>query len=316
MTSTLASTSIARHSTSGQLRTSSRSERKPPCPHPARRAVRTPLARYTDRQGRPREVIVRRGLAGSVLVVDRDAITQEDCLLVAHLCADEPPQNAQLVCANYIHDVCTRAMRCRRLSDLDEHTSPLPDELTLTGDSAALKDAAIDAAGHSYRLERMPVGMLIPALRWCRSRSGLDGADVVSLRQAIAQTESYEPLRRTTIHALAHHRDDATLSTAVLGAELARVQESQIVLNRRLREAVLAKMQADGISMSEMAIRCGRLKRDSKGNESGETSWLARRLGLLAESGQCTPTPWVHTDVLALIARRGLGVSPREVEVS
>jgi hypothetical protein len=26
-------------------------------------------------------------------------------------------------------------------------------------------------------------------------------------------------------------------------------------------------------------------------------------------------TPWVHTDVLALIARNGLGLSPYEVEV-
>jgi hypothetical protein len=67
--------------------------------------------------------------------------------------------------------------------------------------------------------------------------------------------------------------------------------------------------------MSEIAIRCGRVKRDRRGNESGETSWLARRLGLLPEGGQSTPTPWIHSDVLALIARSGLGLSPREVEL-
>jgi len=67
--------------------------------------------------------------------------------------------------------------------------------------------------------------------------------------------------------------------------------------------------------MSEIAIRCGRVKRDRQGNESGETSWLARRLGLLPEGGQRIPTPWVHSDVLGLIARRGLGLSPREVEL-
>jgi hypothetical protein len=67
--------------------------------------------------------------------------------------------------------------------------------------------------------------------------------------------------------------------------------------------------------MSEIAMRCGRVKRDSAGNESGETSWLARRLGILPEGGRDTPTPWVHSDVLALIARLGLGISPREVEV-
>jgi hypothetical protein len=82
-----------------------------------------------------------------------------------------------------------------------------------------------------------------------------------------------------------------------------------------LREAVLAAAERQGLSMSEIAIRCGRIKRDSAGNESGETSWLSRRLGLLAEGGRETPTPWVHSDVLALIARDGLGLSPREVEL-
>ncbi len=74
-------------------------------------------------------------------------------------------------------------------------------------------------------------------------------------------------------------------------------------------------MQTEGISASEIAIRCGRVKRDSRGNVTGETSWLARRIGLAPEGGGSTPTPWVHSDVLGLIARRGLGVSPREVEL-
>jgi len=72
----------------------------------------------------------------------------------------------------------------------------------------------------------------------------------------------------------------------------------------------------DGVSLSAIAMRCGRVKRDPRGNLSGETSWLGRRLGLLPEAGEASPTPWVHSDVLALIARRGLGVSPREVELA
>jgi hypothetical protein len=68
--------------------------------------------------------------------------------------------------------------------------------------------------------------------------------------------------------------------------------------------------------MSEIAMRCGRIKRDATGNESGETSWLARRLGLLPEGGRRHLTPWIHSDVLALIARDGLGLSPREVEAT
>jgi hypothetical protein len=67
--------------------------------------------------------------------------------------------------------------------------------------------------------------------------------------------------------------------------------------------------------MSQIAMRCGRIKHDKKGKRSGETSWLARRIGQLRESGQNGPTPWVHTDVLALIVRDGLGATPREIEL-
>ena len=64
--------------------------------------------------------------------------------------------------------------------------------------------------------------------------------------------------------------------------------------------------------MSEIRIRCGRTK---DAGQSGDTSWLARRIGRLPEAGKTQPTPWVHSDTLALIARDGLGVSPREVEL-
>jgi hypothetical protein len=154
-------------------------------------------------------------------------------------------------------------------------------------------------------------------LRWCqRDPRQIPGRlQPLSLRETIARVESYEPMVTLTRRSLAVHRDDAGVSTSVLGAELTRVQESPIVLNRRLREVVLGALDRQGLSMSEIAIRCGRVKRDCNGNESGETSWLARRLGLLPESGQSKPTPWIHSDVLGLIARRGLAISPREVEL-
>ncbi|MCW3032819.1 MAG: hypothetical protein JWM60_1164, partial [Solirubrobacterales bacterium] len=105
------------------------------------------------------------------------------------------------------------------------------------------------------------------------------------------------------------------VSCTVLRAELTRVLDSAIVLNRGLREAVVEKVSAGGASMSEIAMRCGRLKRDSRGNATGETSWLARRVGLLPVGGHTEPTRWVHSQVLALIARQGLGIAPREVEL-
>ncbi len=48
------------------------------------------LGRYTDRQGRAREVVARPGAAGSVLVGDRDCTPRGERRLVAHLAADEP----------------------------------------------------------------------------------------------------------------------------------------------------------------------------------------------------------------------------------
>jgi hypothetical protein len=137
----------------------------------------------------------------------------------------------------------------------------------------------------------------------------------VCLRETVGALERYEPVCGLTRRALARYRDDTNVSTAVLRGELERLRESPIVLNRKLRQTVLAAIERHGLSLSEIAIRCGRIKRDSKGNASGETSWLARRLGILPESGASRPTPWVHSDVLALIARNGLGISPREVEL-
>jgi hypothetical protein len=137
----------------------------------------------------------------------------------------------------------------------------------------------------------------------------------VSVREAIEGMRSYEPVRTLTRLALATHARRRDVSIAVLRLELERVLRSPIVLNCKLRETVLQMIGERGLSMSEIAIRCGRVKRDCAGNVSGETSWLARRLGLLPEGGRERPTPWIHSEVLALIARQGLGVSPREVEL-
>ena len=49
---------------------------------------------------------------------------------------------------------------------------------------------------------------------------------------------------------------------------------------------------------------------------SGETSWLARRIGVTPRGRvRPQPTPWIHSDTLALIAREGLGLCPNEVEL-
>jgi hypothetical protein len=277
-----------------------------------------PLGRYTDRQGRAREVLARPGAAGSVLVVDCDHATHSDPRLVAHLAADEPTENAALICASYLVDVAGDRGRCRLMTAEDMCGAPFEQlQASLDAEAPTNKTQPVDRHGCCYRLELQPTGMSIPELRWWRRHpqpeSGRDRR--VSVREAVASLDSYEPVSAMTIQALSLYSATGEVSTTVLRAELTRVQESPIVLNRRLREVVLATIERNELSMSEIALRCERVKRDRRGNESGETSWLARRLGILPEGGRNTTTPWIHSDVLALIARSGLGVSPREVEL-
>lgn len=267
------------------------------------RALQT-LAVYRDVRGRRRSIATCEGAAGSRLVLDR-ASAHGDARLVAHLAADEPPANALLVCEHYLADP-TRG-RCRMLRAADLEGGPL---------GAALPPPSqgplVDAGGGVYSLERRPRGRLAPELRWCRCHV------VVSLREVIGALESYEPARSMTVAALERvERRGASRAVAAsaLRSELARVDASRIVLNRGLREAVLRAMTTEGLSMNEIAIRCGRVKRDGHGHTTGETSWLARRLGLAPESGQSRPSPWIHSEVLALVARRGLGIDPHEVEL-
>lgn len=275
------------------------------------------LARYLDPQGSAREVLVQPGFGGSALVVDREVARGADRRLLAHLAADEPPENAALVCQLYLEQVRHGPCRCRQLTDEDSSRAPCSESCELDSPSVVAETELADEQGRSYRLEALPSRMSIPELRWCLHPAidAEDGSSPVSVRDAVAQLQAYEPVRAITVRALAVSHSDSEISTTVLRAELQRVLESPILLNRRLREVVLATIARQELSMSEIAIRCGRVKRDSAGNESGETSWLARRLGILPEGGRQAPTPWIHSDVLALIARRGLGVSPREVEL-
>jgi hypothetical protein len=316
MTPTVQSTSLAPRRGAGEPATSARRGRTRDRRRRTGRDPR-PLGQYTDRHGRAREVIASHGAAGSTLVIDREHLTHDDSRLVAHLAADEPAENAAVVCCRYLEDVAVGGSRCRPLTAEDARVAPFADSWSLDVELAPTPGGdPVDRHGARYRLELVRSGLSIPELRWCRHRQEPPLAgEPVSLREAVASLESYEPVRTLTLRALSLHARWGEVSTAVLGAELTRVQESPIVLNRRLRLLVLAKVERRELSMSEIAIRCGRVKRDRRGNESGETSWLARRLGLLPEGGQSTPTPWIHTDVLALIARSGLDVSPREVEL-
>lgn len=270
------------------------------------------LGGYRDSCGRRREVIALGGCAGSLLVVDRDATTLCDRRLVAHLGPDEPFGNAALVCHSYISHPSARW--CRRLRPDDLLAIP-PGE---HGFGAPPPTATVDARGYAHRLRPVKRERSVIELRWCRRRRGCSTGrwEPVGLREVIAALESYYPVRGITAAAIAYHRNDPTIALRQLRSEYRWLCTSPVVLNRALREAVLCAIDRDDLSMSEIALRCGVVKRDKRGKHSGETSWLARRVGLMPEGGAKQITPWIHSDVLALIARKGLRVSPREVEAS
>jgi hypothetical protein len=266
--------------------------------------------------GASREVVSLAAADGSFLVIDRLAGTQADRRLVAHLAADEPAENAALVCALYLADESRG--RCRGVAVEDLHRGPFAENTLDAAEDEWLHVLLRDVDGFAYRIRRIAPGGSFPQLRWTRSlHAGSDEPfEPVRLRDVVARLQDYEPACSVAANAIARHRHDRTLATHCLRAELQRLAASPIVLNRRLRELVQQKTASGELTMSEIAIRCGRLKRDQRGNISGETSWLARRIGQVPEGGQAAPTPWVSSNVLALIARDGLGVSPREVELA
>lgn len=290
------------------------------------------LASYVDAEGRARELLALPGHGGSVLVLDRDALTLCDRRLVAHLAADEPCENAALVCSHYLEDAHGRW--CRRVLPKDLEIAPFAQDDSQAQNARGTQSErhqgesrVVDRRGDAYRLGVLPRERSITQLRWCRypaevKRSASESAgsesarwEQISLRDVIAALESYEPVRMLTECAIALHRDDRSVSSTRLRREFDRLCASPVILNRGLREAVLEAIDRHGMSMSEIALRCGIVKRDRRGKVSGETSWLARRIGVMPEGGEKEITPWIHSDVLASIARKGLGISPREVEL-
>ncbi len=280
------------------------------------------LGSYIDRGGKRREVVAYRGPGQSTLVIDHEQGTRADCRLVAHLAADEPVVNARMVASVYLAD--ERRPRCRRVTRKDIKVAPATElhaGRIIDGDAvpAGGADVLIDRHGRVYRLElAASIHMKIPQARWhSYPPEGHEGpAAIVSLRSVIGALEDYERARVLTCDCLAAYDEDPAVSTTALHGELRRVFSSRVVLNRRLREVVREVVAANGVSYSQIAMLCGRVKRDARGNLSGDTSWLRRRIGVTPEGGKATPCCWVHSDVLALIARQGLAVSPREAELA
>jgi hypothetical protein len=285
------------------------------------RLTTTRLAAYTTASGERREVVCLTGSAETRLVIDRGSEDASDARLLAHLAADEPAANARRICELYLADMDARSCRSLTSEDFERALGEgASSDAVANGrehdEGISLATALADRRGATYRLELCDGCGSISQVRWCSVTPEDRGhPKPVSLRHVIGALESYEPARTLTLAALARYAHDEGVSVVALRGELERVSLSPIVLNRGLREAVERMLAGGEATMSEIAIRCGRLRRGERGRVSGETSWLARRIGQVPEAGRSNPTPWIHSDVLALIARRGLCLNPNEVEL-
>lgn len=266
------------------------------CPQPPRCLARHATGRQL------REIVALPAAGGVTLVVDRDAGTQSDPRLLAELAPDEPSGNAELVARLYLQT----PRRCRLL----RAAAPLTDDDTDTDtDPRRVPKAVKGADGTRYLLTCWPDG--VGEVRWVADPPGRRSPRVCTVRDVVAGLEAYQPVLAMTRAAIS----DSAARTRCLAGELTVVLRSPRVLNCGLRAAVLAEV-ARGASYSEIAVRCGRVRHDRGGAAVGETTWLKRRVGLTPEAGTRHCSVWVDADVLALIARDGLGLAPHEVEVA
>ncbi len=274
--------------------------------------------RYREEDtGAVRSIVALAGAGGSVVVVDRLAGTKADARVVACIAAEEDPGNAALIAQLYLAD--ENRGRCRELTREDLAASPANAAGDAGQDDDAVApdytDGVLDEEGVRYSIRELGGGEgAARELRWARRDPG--GVwRALTLRETIAHFEAYEPFMAMTAAAVAENKDDPAVGVATLHCELRRQQQSPIVLNRGIRAAVLRAVSEQGLSLSEIAARCGRRHSGCDDFSSGDTTWLQRRIGVKKEAGSDRPTKWVHTDVLALIARDGLGLAPHEVEV-
>ena len=166
------------------------------------------LGRYTEHDTGAVREIARLSIAdGSALVVDRLSGTHGDARLLARLAADEPRENAQILCALYLADeskgrcrpVHRRRPRCRADTRSDSTSA-----------------ASTSCATRRDRLShpRVRVGWAFPRAPLDTQHPGPNRSETVRLREVVARFEDYEPARSITANALAAHRSDGTLSTS------------------------------------------------------------------------------------------------------
>ncbi len=279
------------------------------------RGTRATLGSYrTDDPPRERRIGAVAIPDGSVLVLDYEMPSCADPRVLARIAPEEPPGNAQLVADLYLAD--TRRGRSRPLTLAD-----------LEGSAPASRPSQRDAHVELPTPRSRQIWVVssirantdageFPQLRWMElAETPGESFGPVTLREVIGALERYEPAIAMTRSAIDAQPPGGAVSTATLRAELHRMQAQ-----RDRAEPWTARSGRPRAGLRDVAQRDRACAAGARNATAAETS-AARRAGspgasaVCPESGKPTPTPWVHTSTLALIAREGLRVSPREVEL-
>src|SRR2546422_10790118 len=87
----------------------------------------------------------------------------------------------------------------------------------------AIEVRELDRAGYAYRLEPVRCSMCIPELRWRRlpPSAAVADASIVSVREAVARLESYEPICALTRRAPPAHPPTPQPSAPALPPQMA-----------------------------------------------------------------------------------------------
>jgi hypothetical protein len=275
-------------------------------PAPSRRVTAAVIDNHVENGARRQLITLPVG--EHRLLIDRP-LEGGDARLLARLAPDEPARNARLIADMYLADPSRASCRTLTRTDLQATRKAAPDQERVAWDTPL-----IAGIGRTFQI-READATGVTSLRWSELDASTGEAQVVSLRHVVGRLEDYQPAVAISRAAIEVFRRDTAHSVVALRTELDRLMNSRIVLNRRLRELVQSTVSREQATMSEIAMRCGRTRNGNHGRPCGETSWLARRIGALPEAGESRPTPWVHIEVLALIARDGLGIAPAEAEL-
>jgi hypothetical protein len=214
---------------------------------------------------------------------ETDRLVVVDNQVLAVLAAGEPDANARLVERDW------RANGRPRCAHVDGYRIDT--------------DGVLTSLWVESGSERFTIRLRDGQLQWVDDTGG-----VHSVRDVVAACETYRPVVDATRTAISVHHEPRCRK---IEKELDRVMNSPMRLNRRLRTLVLDAID-NGDSFSDIAAKCGVMKRTKTGGWCGDSSWVARRVGIRAERGR--DIKWVREDILAHIARHGLDVMPVEAE--